>query len=78
MPATDPDQRTEVAPLAGDPPNPIDPPSGCRFRTRCWKATDVCATTTPAPAVDPDVIDHSALCHHPMLVEGSGLESVPA
>jgi peptide/nickel transport system ATP-binding protein len=48
MPSLDPDRRTEEAPLAGDPPNPIDPPPGCRFHTRCAYAEAVCAAKEPA------------------------------
>jgi peptide/nickel transport system ATP-binding protein len=47
-PTLDPDRRTTVLPLAGDPPNPINPPSGCRFRTRCAYAEPRCAETVPA------------------------------
>lgn len=47
MPSLDPDRRTETAPLSGDPPNPIAPPPGCRFHTRCAFAEDVCASKEP-------------------------------
>ncbi|HEY9267561.1 MAG TPA: oligopeptide/dipeptide ABC transporter ATP-binding protein [Mycobacterium sp.] len=77
-PTLDGDQRRQRILLKGEVPSPINPPSGCRFRTRCWKATDVCATTSPAESVDPESGDHAALCHHPMLLEGSGLETVSA
>jgi peptide/nickel transport system ATP-binding protein len=48
-PSMDPDRRMERPPIAGDPPNPIDPPSGCRFRTRCAFAMPRCADAVPPP-----------------------------
>ncbi len=59
----DPERRTTIVPLAGDPPNPIDPPSGCRFRTRCPLVIDVCARVEPPLArLGPDT-PHEVACH---------------
>jgi peptide/nickel transport system ATP-binding protein len=66
-PSMDPRKRTREAPIQGDPPNPIDPPSGCRFRTRCPFAEDVCAKMEPVLA---DIGAQSVACH--MSVSGSG------
>jgi oligopeptide transport system ATP-binding protein len=77
-PTLDGEQRGNRILLKGEVPSPINPPSGCRFRTRCWKATEVCATTAPPVAADPETPGHAAECHHPLLLEGSGRETVPA
>ncbi len=68
MLSMDPDERTEKAPLAGDPPNPINPPSGCRFHTRCAFA-EPCARRAD-PALTATGAHHAAACH--MAIPGSG------
>lgn len=49
--------------LTGDPPSPIDPPSGCRFRTRCWLATDLCASDHPELKTR-DATTRLCACHY--------------
>jgi peptide/nickel transport system ATP-binding protein len=59
----DPRERVETAPLSGDPPNPINPPSGCRFRTRCPYAEEICAEKAPELGDWVDRASHLAACH---------------
>ncbi|WP_323772228.1 ABC transporter ATP-binding protein [Antarctobacter sp.] len=63
MPSMDPDNRTKEPPLAGDPPNPINPPSGCRFHTRCRFASDICKTAVPKLSGLARNGDHMVACH---------------
>ena len=60
-PVPDPAVRRERILLAGEPANPLDPPSGCRFRTRCPVAMDVCANE--APPLIPLSPTRSVECH---------------
>jgi peptide/nickel transport system ATP-binding protein len=69
MPSMDPGNRTTEPPIAGDPPNPINPPKGCRFHTRCPFAEPVCGLQEP-PLLDQQGADHAVACH--MAVPNSG------
>jgi peptide/nickel transport system ATP-binding protein len=72
IPEPDPDQGTDQRALSGEIPSPLNPPSGCRFRTRCPYAQDRCAAEEPllrqiAPG-------HQVACHFPL----TGPKSLPA
>jgi len=77
-PKLDAAHRTERILLKGEVPSPLNPPSGCRFRTRCPKATDICAGTRPPLVVDPAEQHHTAECHHPLHADDLSPAGVPA
>jgi len=64
VPVPDPSlrgQRDEIR-LEGDVPSPANPPSGCRFRTRCWKAQPICAEQEPE-LISRQGSPHPSACH---------------
>ncbi|MGH2715900.1 MAG: ABC transporter ATP-binding protein [Thermoleophilaceae bacterium] len=68
IPIPDPEEnrRRERLVVSGEPPNPINPPSGCVFHPRCPRASDVCRQVEPPLVRYPN--GHLAACHHPMSV----------
>jgi oligopeptide/dipeptide ABC transporter ATP-binding protein len=64
IPSTEPGAARATATLRGEPPSPVNPPSGCRFRTRCPRAADRCASEVPEPReLAPG---HLVACHFPL------------
>jgi oligopeptide/dipeptide ABC transporter ATP-binding protein len=75
IPIPDPEEnrRRERIVVSGEPPNPINPPSGCVFHPRCPRATDICREVEPPLARYPN--GHLAACHHPLNVSVAELEA---
>ena len=69
IPEPDPDQASNHKALTGELPSPLNPPSGCRFRTRCPYAQDLCAQQEPP--LRELVPGHQVACHFP-LIDGAG------
>ena len=67
VPVADPvrERARRPLPVHGEPPSPLDPPSGCAFRTRCPFATDICAQQRPAL----EGTSHAVACHHWQKIE---------
>jgi peptide/nickel transport system ATP-binding protein len=60
-------------PLVGSVPSATRPPSGCPFRTRCWRADEACAAAWPEARADGDHLFH---CHHPVAAGATDLELI--
>lgn len=64
VPIPDPDRALTGSLIQGEPPSPLNPPSGCRFRTRCPAATEKCAEEEPQ--LREVAVGHFVACHHPI------------
>jgi len=64
IPVPDPEVAVVGTSITGEPPSPVDPPSGCRFHPRCPYADDICVSTEPI--MRPIGDGHFIACHHPL------------
>lgn len=62
QPSMDPSRKLKSVPITGDPPNPINPPLGCKFHTRCPMVNDMCRTVNPN-LQSTDKVHHRSACH---------------
>ncbi|MGI8571176.1 MAG: ABC transporter ATP-binding protein [Solirubrobacteraceae bacterium] len=76
IPIPDPEENRarERTVVGGEPPNPINPPSGCRFHTRCPRATEICSRVEPQ--LSEYAGGHLAACHHPQNVTQEEIAAV--
>jgi peptide/nickel transport system ATP-binding protein len=65
IPVPDPEVAVADTVVTGEPPSPVDPPSGCRFHPRCPAADEICTTTEPTLESIGD--GHFVACHHPRI-----------
>ena len=77
LPNPDARHRPGIIRLEGDVPSPANPPSGCHFRTRCWKAREICAAEEP-PLIAREADPHPSACHFAARQSASALEPGPA
>ena len=75
IPLPDPMVQPDRTELSGDLPSPLDPPSGCRFRTRCPRAEERCAAEEPTVRAVGD--DHYVACHFPLIGEQAPSTGTP-
>ena len=75
IPSTEPGVGRATATISGEPPSPINPPSGCRFRTRCPRAADICAEQ--APPMRELATGHTVACHFPLTEDSKETGDVP-
>lgn len=76
IPTLDPERKKERIILKGDVPSPINPPSGCRFHTRCMYATDRCRSEAPLLREVDERGGHQAACHYIQEIAAGALEKV--
>jgi peptide/nickel transport system ATP-binding protein len=76
IPVPDPEVAAIGTPITGEPPSPVNPPTGCRFHPRCPAADELCVSTEPT--MEPLGNGHFVACHHPLVTPVSLGGEVPS